>query len=463
MADRQPLARSKGELARRGRRTDGIDLFEARFLESQASEAAVLALRAENYEHLLRAFGEGVAHQAINALFEKVAVFLGNDGAVDFVGPDLIEACIWSATYFGLRDRDTCNEFLDSLCEELSSTPIYTPAGVVYVWFSGGLSRNTLGCKGGLLPVITNNIFRGLPVGDGDWVPRYRADMAKVSACLADISKSRDSPAPLGDGVGGDVFVLALQTICSADSPSRVLYREALLQMVTAAGSSCSMGMMVAAFERLGLASLLDRWVVAAVLDELECAPTGVVLGVNVSAQSVQMTGWWRAVEARLQSAPLLASRFVLEITETAALMDLPAALQLTSRLRRLGCRIAIDNFGVGYASIRQILVLSPSIVKIDRLFLRQAARLEVSRQALFHLVGLARSLGAEVVIEGVESERDAVLVNEAGAHWYQGFYCGRPSLGKPLRVRTERHDAAVRTAPFLNVSSLPLSLRGVE
>ena len=77
---------------------------------------------------------------------------------------------------------------------------------------------------------------------------------------------------------------------------------------------------------------------------------------------------WWDEIKERLRCAPDLARRLVVEITETAAIPDISDAARLVSDLRRVGCRVAIDDLDAGFASVRQLLALAPDIVKIENI-----------------------------------------------------------------------------------------------
>jgi len=223
------------------------------------------------------------------------------------------------------------------------------------------------------------------------------------------------------------------QPIRHAGDSSAIFYHEALIRLIDHDFEPRSPAATFLSLERLGLVRVVDHYVISQVLDELEMAPD-IVLGVNISARSVVRDKWWDEIKDRLQRAPDLAGRLVIEITETAAIPDVSSAVRLVSDLRRLGCRIAIDDFGTGFSSVRQLLALAPDIVKIDRFFLRRGMACDRQREALRHLIALARSLGATVIVEGVESDEQAEVALEAGGIWQQGYHWGRPAASRSWR-----------------------------
>jgi len=249
---------------------------------------------------------------------------------------------------------------------------------------------------------------------DAGWVGRYRSDMAEASGLLRAIE--------------GDDFYLAWQPIRSSSDPYEILYYEGLLRTAQAAdGDDAVPHDALCSLERLGLIRLLDHQVVSRVIDQLEADPT-VVLAANISALSAVFDQWWIAIESRLLKRRDVARRLVFEITETAELCPSEATI-FTDRMRRLGCRIAVDDFGVGFASIRRLLALSPDIVKVDGSFVRRMDRSERDRRILAGVIGLVRAISSLVVVEGVETETQREFLESLGADWIQGNCVGRPSV----------------------------------
>ena len=136
---------------------------------------------------------------------------------------------------------------------------------------------------------------------------------------------------------------------------------------------------------------------------------------------------WLRALTARLRRDPGLASRLVIEITETAALYDIEESIRFVAALRQAGCRVALDDFGAGHASLRHLQSLPVDTVKIDGALIRDVARNPENRVFLRHLVGLAAGFGFKTVAECVETAEDAAILREERVDYLQGHYCGRP------------------------------------
>jgi len=223
-------------------------------------------------------------------------------------------------------------------------------------------------------------------------------------------------------------FLLAFQPVIDGHEPSRVLYHESLLRH-----DGPDLGFNpIAALERRNAMGLLDRSVLTSVITTLEQHPD-LHLGCNLSAQSASDGPAWQPLWARLRQRPELAARLVLEITESAAPADPARTLAFIAQAQALGCRLAIDDFGAGFASLAFVRQARPDILKVDRGYLHRARESRSEGQVFHHLVRLCQGLAPQVVVEGVEDEQDHERALATGAVWMQGFYFARPSLQSPV------------------------------
>ncbi|WP_170065866.1 EAL domain-containing protein [Novosphingobium guangzhouense] len=244
--------------------------------------------------------------------------------------------------------------------------------------------------------------------------------------------------------VADGTILLHWQPVMSADG-ERILYHEALSRVIDDDGALMPAGNLIAAAERVGTIGAIDRHNLNRVLDELEAAPA-VCLGINISADSACLHPAWTRTLARLKAAPQIAQRLVVEITETGTLPSLPAAIAFANELRTLGCRIAIDDFGDGQASIRRLTALKPDIVKVDRHFTVGALHSKAEYTILERMIALAQALSPVVIVEGVETSAHREVVESAGGTWQQGYYWAKPSPDRPWRSEIRQlKDLAVR------------------
>jgi diguanylate cyclase (GGDEF)-like protein len=215
-------------------------------------------------------------------------------------------------------------------------------------------------------------------------------------------------------------------------------YYECLLRMIDEDGRVVPAGEFVAAIEQLGFIRLIDRYVLERAIEEAAAHPD-ICLGFNISGLTATDRAWLRGACALLQGRRELASRLVVEITETAALHDIDESAGFVATLRDLGCRIALDDFGAGFTSLRHLQALSVDVVKIDGSFVRNIAANAANQVFLRHLVGLAKGLDLPTVAECVETPEEAAMLRREGVNFLQGYYYGMPTLEKPWLVAPKR------------------------
>ncbi|MDQ1155770.1 EAL domain-containing protein (putative c-di-GMP-specific phosphodiesterase class I) [Sphingomonas sp. SORGH_AS 950] len=248
--------------------------------------------------------------------------------------------------------------------------------------------------------------------GDGKGLPDYVA--GKCVGPLVPQGSSASVP-----------MALVWQPVRDVRPGGTILYHEALVRFPETDGWDTAPHATLAMIERCGGSLSFDRLIVRRVIDMLQSNPLK-VLGVNISATSTDPDGWEDVLHL-LRNSHEIASRLIVEITETAPFADLDRSARFCSHLQSCGVRIALDDFGVGHSSVATALALKPAIIKIDGSFVRQACTSAAAMSLFWHLVGVTKSLGALTIVEGVESREQATIAEEAGSIWQQGFFHGRP------------------------------------
>jgi EAL domain-containing protein (putative c-di-GMP-specific phosphodiesterase class I) len=237
----------------------------------------------------------------------------------------------------------------------------------------------------------------------------------------------------------GDRFLFAFQPVVCAVT-GKVDYYECLLRMRDEQGTIVSGVEFVRNFEDLGLIGLIDHYVLEKTVHELAIDPR-VKLGFNISGLTVCNQEWLRALVALLHNRSEIARRLVIEITETAAVGDIEDSAYVVATLRKIGCRVALDDFGAGHTSLRHLELLPLDIVKIDGSIVRKLSSNWEDRGLLRHLIGLAKDLGLSTVAECIEKAEDAALLRAEGIGYFQGYFFGRPTIGRgrfPTSVTAE-------------------------
>jgi len=251
----------------------------------------------------------------------------------------------------------------------------------------------------------------------------YRADMKEAANLLGRLANGRAA--------------FARQAIAATGHGLPPLYHESLLRISDDDGAfeGCEMG--IRAVERLDLSFEMDGRLAAIAVEQLERDPA-LRLGVNISARSSSFHRFgrhtmWGRLRDSLKDRPEVARRLTLEITETADFASLEEAREFVAGWRQLGVRIALDDFGTGWRSIEQAVHLAVDIVKIDGNFVRHAADAGSAFATFLHLVRLGSSLAATVIVEGIETARQADMARQAGAQGLQGYHVAHPVLGPCL------------------------------
>ena len=120
--------------------------------------------------------------------------------------------------------------------------------------------------------------------------------------------------------------------------------------------------------------------------------------------------------------------QIVFEITERDEITDLDLLIRTIGKLREFGIRIAVDDTGAGYASLHTIIEVMPDIIKIDRSVIKDIDNSTVKESMLKGLLLIAREIGSTVVAEGIESEKEAMILSKNKVDLAQGYFYARPS-----------------------------------
>ncbi|MBR0717409.1 bifunctional diguanylate cyclase/phosphodiesterase [Bradyrhizobium liaoningense] len=228
-------------------------------------------------------------------------------------------------------------------------------------------------------------------------------------------------------------IVLAYEPVVAAASREGAFY-ECLVRMEQGDGSTLLAPDIVPVAERLGLIRLVDHRVLELVVAELAASPH-VQLSLNISPDTTMDPDWWASIESLMRAHPGVAERLIVEITETVAIQDIDDVRAFVGRLKHFGSRIAIDDFGAGYTSFRNLRKLGVDIVKIDGAFVQNITRSADDRAFVQTLIDLARRLDIKTAAEWVQDEEAANLLRDWGCDFIQGRFIGLASAERPWGV----------------------------
>jgi EAL domain-containing protein (putative c-di-GMP-specific phosphodiesterase class I)/ActR/RegA family two-component response regulator len=157
-------------------------------------------------------------------------------------------------------------------------------------------------------------------------------------------------------------------------------------------------------------------------------------LSLNLSARLLESEAWLDRLVPRCGELGIEPPQLCFELTETAAMADPTASLDLLTRLRVKGFRLSVDDFGTGYSSMQQLARLPFSEIKIDKSFVMSAEESAESQQVIKSITELGRGLGIDTCAEGVESEWTIEFLRSLGCNYLQGFHFAKPAPGDEVR-----------------------------
>ena len=246
-----------------------------------------------------------------------------------------------------------------------------------------------------------------------------QAVVKSLVGLLGAMSRQRDT---LNAIVTADHFRLLYQPILRLDN-RQLHHHEALLRLAPEPdGQATDTFMFTKRIEALGLFEALDLAVCGKALAVLNTHPTAVI-AINVSGRSMQSETFRYTLLDRLAHA----KRLMVEITETAEISGIKTAVHTINLLRDQGVRVCLDDFGSGYAAFRYLRELPIDFLKIDGSYVRAAMTDARERDFVASMCSLARTAGAEVIAEQIETENQADLMRDLGATYGQGWLLGHP------------------------------------
>ncbi|MGP9768075.1 EAL domain-containing protein [Halomonas sp. AOP13-D3-9] len=190
--------------------------------------------------------------------------------------------------------------------------------------------------------------------------------------------------------------------------------------------------------ERSGSIRMLSQWMLATVCAQLHTWQQSgyhLSVAVNLSASDVmdrQLTTYLANLLERYRLAP---ARLSIEVTESAVMQDVDAAMATLTELNQLGLRIAIDDYGTGYSSLAQIKRLPVDELKIDKSFVLAIDSQKDDLTIVTSTIEMGHSLGLRLVAEGVENRASAELLSKLGCDYLQGYWIAKPMPADELPV----------------------------
>ncbi len=250
----------------------------------------------------------------------------------------------------------------------------------------------------------------------------YGEDEARHARMSSDLLWSQRIRRALAEGR----LTLYAQPIVDLETGA-VFKHEVLLRMLDDDGSIIPPGVFLPAAERFRLIGDIDLWVVGEAT-RLAAAHPHATLSVNLSGSSVTNPDMVERIESMIKSAGCRGDQLVFEITETEAIASMEQAGLLSGRLSELGCRLALDDFGAGFASFYHLKALPLEFIKLDGEFIRNLPANGDDLLVVQAVQGVAVGMGRTVIAEQIEDKATADVLVRLGVKYGQGYHFARPA-----------------------------------
>ncbi len=244
---------------------------------------------------------------------------------------------------------------------------------------------------------------------------------------------------------------LHFQPIVAAHG-GRIVGVEALLRWNHATRGHIPPATFIPVAEQMGLMDTLGAFVLRRALAEAKRWPN-LYMSVNLSPLQVRDRGIVELVRATLTETGIKPGRLVLEVTEGVLIENPEEMIQRIEELRALGVRVALDDFGSGFSSLSYLQRFPFDKLKIDKSFVSTLGSSSNGGVIIQAIVALGRALGVTVLVEGVETEEQRVLLRLAGCDEMQGYLFARPQPAKAIDrlLRQPKSAAEAPTAKRLS------------
>ncbi|MFJ1258419.1 EAL domain-containing protein [Cupriavidus sp. CuC1] len=195
--------------------------------------------------------------------------------------------------------------------------------------------------------------------------------------------------------------------------------------------------------ERNGMIVSIGAWALREACREATGWSSDVKVSVNISPLQIT-SDLPEHVSEILANSGLPPERLILEVTETTLLEPSEGNVEILKTLRELGVQIALDDFGIGFASLNYLLRFSFDKIKIDRAFVSGVLDRHESQTIVHAVFDIGRSLGIPVVAEGVETAEQLAWLIDNGCNQVQGYFLGRPMPREAVFSLVGDHAVAV-------------------
>ncbi|MDH5446105.1 MAG: EAL domain-containing protein [Gammaproteobacteria bacterium] len=232
------------------------------------------------------------------------------------------------------------------------------------------------------------------------------------------------------DAIKNNRFALYYQPIINIQN-NNISHYEVLLRMLSPMGRIIMPLSFIPIAEKSDLINMIDRWVIKTAilkLQDVHKTEPDITFSINISGKAINDAEFLPMIHDLLISTSVDPSKLIFEVTETVAVSDFEQATLLIENLKSLGCKFAIDDFGVGYSSFYYMKKLPIDFVKIDGSFIKELHRSHDDQVFVKALCEVAKGFGKKTIAEFVENDDVLKLLMAYEVDYAQGYFIGKPS-----------------------------------
>lgn len=412
---------------------DGLGLAVDRFVEEARQtkrNVLLLYLDLDGFKEVNDSYGHGTGDQLIRAVAAGLDVLIPEDAVLARIGGDEFAIAFLSDAE-NAAALQLAEQILDFLAE-----PLEVGRRIVVVGASIGIAMSSLGsiAREELVRRADLAMYKAKEAGRARMTlydPAMDTDRAQRNALELDLRMAIES---------GDL-TLAYQPLVDA-ATHEMNGVEALVRWNRPGHGPVSPEVFIPIAETSGLIESLGLFVLRKACETAKQWPE-LKISVNVSPGQFRNPAFTDYVRYVLKQTDIEASRVTLEITEGYMIQNPQRTRQSIERLKSLGVKVALDDFGSGFSSIGYLRQFGFDRIKIDRSLVTDITGDSRQREMLQATVALARALDIPVTAEGIETEEQAVALRLFGCDSLQGYFFGKPMTADHINDRLQEHREA--------------------
>jgi len=411
------------------------DMLDAALTNADARRrgCALMMIDLDRFKQVNDTLGHPVGDKLLRKVAGRLTEVLGDDGQVGRLGGDEFEAILP-----GIEEEGRLSELARRLIEQVSR-PYKIEGHEIRIGTSVGIAVALPG------KTLAESLIKDADVAlyaakrDGRGTFRFFAQEMHALATERQILEK-----DLRLALGGDQLKLLYQPIVDSVSEEVVAF-EALLRWHHPVRGVLPPSLVIPLAEESGLMPRIGDWVLRTACAEAAKWPSHIRVAVNLSPVQFGDPSLAATVTGTLAGSRLEPERLELEINEAVFLADRAVTEATLARLRRIGVRLALDNFGTGHSGLGHLRDAPLDKIKIDQSFVRGAADKGSRNGAIVRaIVVLAESLGMDTTAEGAETIEELALIRRLGCSQVQGFIFGKPmTAAEALTLATESRPSA--------------------